>query len=86
MSRTVWRLNGSTNKVIDCCVTQTLSSAHALVVLLGHETFLHETYPDEASAVRRAIQIREGLLKGGGWTSAELVTGEMPTGAVTNAP
>ena len=71
MSMTVWRLNGS-NRVIDCCVSQTPSSSHSIVVLLGHETFLHETYPDEASAVRRAMQIREGLLKGGAWTSAEI--------------
>lgn len=86
MSTTVWRLNGSTNKVIDCCVTQTPSSAHAIVVALGPEMFLHETYPDEASAVRRAMQIREGLLKGGGWTIAEPLPPEVPMGSVDNAP
>ena len=69
MPITVWRLNGLTNRVIDCRVTQTPSKAHAIVVLLGHETFLYETYPDQASAVGRAMQIREGLLKGGRWTA-----------------
>ena len=86
MSTTVWRLNGTTNKVIDCCVTQTPSSAHAVVVSLGRETILNETYPDEASTIRRAIQIREGLLKGGGWTIAESMAPEVPVGTVNDAP
>ena len=86
MSTTVWRLNGPTDKVIDCCVAQTPSSAHVLVVLLGREMFLRETYPDQASAVRRAVQIREGLLKGGVWTIAEPMSADAPVRAVTNAP
>ena len=68
MQRTVWRLSGSTDKVVECCVDQTASKAHAITVVLGPEMFLHETYPDEASAVRRAMQVRDRLLKGGGWS------------------
>ena len=69
MSKTVWRLNGLTDKVLDCCLTRTPSKGHVIVVLMGRETFLDETYPDEASAMVRAMQIREGLLKGGKWTA-----------------
>ena len=86
MATTVWRLNGSTNKVLDCCVTQTPSSAHALEVIVGRETLVHEAYPDKASALRRATQIREGLLKDGGWTIAEPMAPEVPAEIIDNAP
>ena len=35
----------------------------------GRETFLRETYPDEASAMNGRCKVREGLLKSGGWTA-----------------
>ena len=68
MASTVWRLRGPTDKVLECCVDRTASKALALTVVLGRETFLQETYPDESSALSRATQVREGLLRGGGWT------------------
>ena len=68
MPNMLWRLRGSTDKVIECCVAPTASKVHAVTVVLGSETFLNECYPDAASATRRAMQVREGLLKGGGWT------------------
>ena len=68
MPNTLWRLRGSTDKVIECCVDLTPSKSHALTVILGRETFLDETYPDESSARTRALQVRDGLLKRGGWT------------------
>ena len=68
MPNTVWRLRGSTDKVLECCVARTASKAHTVTVVLGHETFLRETYPDETSALSRARQVQKGLLKGGRWT------------------
>lgn len=68
MPNTLWRLRGSTDKVIECCVSRTASALHFVTVILGHETFLDECYPDETSARTRAVQIRDGLLKTGGWT------------------
>ena len=68
MSNTLWRLRGSTDKVIECCVDRTVSKLHAITVVVGHETFLSECYPDETSARTRALQVRDGLLKSGGWT------------------
>ena len=68
MPSTVWRLRGSTDKVLECCVACTPSNGHALTVVLGHETFLQETDPDETSALSRATQVRDNLLEGGGWT------------------
>ena len=66
---TVWQLRGSRDKVIECHVEPAVWTAHALTVLLGKETFLYEAYPDEASALGRAMQVRERLLQGGGWTA-----------------
>ena len=68
MPNTVWQLHGSTDKVIECRVAPTAAKVHAVTVVLGSETFLHECYPDAASAMRRAMQVREGLLKNGTWT------------------
>ena len=69
MPNTVWRLRGSADKVVECSLDETISKAHAVTVVLGRETFLRETYPDEASAMTRAMQVRERLLKSGGWTA-----------------
>jgi hypothetical protein len=68
MTDTVWQLRGSTDKVLECCVDRTPSKALAVIVVFGHETFLRETYPDETSALVRATQVRDQLLKSGGWT------------------
>ena len=70
MHKAVWQLQGTTNKVVECHVDLTASKAHAVTVVLGPETFLHETYPDATSAMQRAMQVRDRLLKGGGWTIA----------------
>ena len=70
MPKTVWVLRGSTDKVVECCLAQTPSNAHALSVVRGRETYLFETYPNEVSAVERAMQVRDGLLKSGGWSIA----------------
>jgi hypothetical protein len=68
MPNTLWRLRGSTDKVIECCVAPTAATVHAVIVVLGSETFLNECYPDAASATRRAMQVRDGLLRSGRWT------------------
>ena len=68
MPNTLWRLRGSAEKVIECRVDRTASTLHAVTVVFGHETFLHECYPDASSAQTRALQVRDGLLKKGGWT------------------
>lgn len=70
MSKTIWRLRESLNNVVECCIDETQSKSHTLTVRLGPETFLHETYPDEAGATKRAIQLRDWLLKNGAWTDA----------------
>jgi hypothetical protein len=70
MPKAVWRLRGSTDRVVEGFVEQTASKVHAVSVVLGQETFLHEVYPDEAGAMRRAAQVRKRLLKGGGWIDA----------------
>lgn len=68
MPNTLWRLRGSTDKVIECCVDRTDSTLHSITILLNHETLLNECYPDDTSARTRALQVRDGLLKSGGWT------------------
>lgn len=67
MLNTVWRLRGSTDKVIECFVAPTAATVHAVTVVFDCETFLNECYPDEASATSRALQVRDGLLKSGIW-------------------
>ena len=68
MPNTLWRLRGSTDKVIECRVDRTYSTLHAITVVVGHETFLNECFPDASSAQTRALQVRDGLLKSGWWT------------------
>lgn len=69
MTHTVWRLRGSTDKIVECCIVQRISKAYAVTVVLGPETFLDESYPDAPSASRRAMEIRDRLLASGGWTT-----------------
>ena len=68
MPNTLWRLRGSTEKILECCMAPTAATVHAVTVVFGSETFLNECYPDAASATRRGMQIRDGLLESGGWT------------------
>ena len=63
-------LRGSTTRVIECRVDRSAFRLHTLTIVLGHETFLLEAYPDETSARTRALQVRDGLLKSGAWTHA----------------
>lgn len=64
---TVWRLRGSTDKIVAGILGRTTSRAHVVTVVLGADTFLYETYPDAASAMGRAMQVRDALLKSGVW-------------------
>lgn len=70
MRTPVWRLAGSTTKLVECYVEPTSSKLHMVTVVFGSETFLTESYPDAASAMRRATHVRDGLLKTGSWTLA----------------
>ena len=78
MSKTIWRLREPSNNVVECCIDETQSKSHTLTVRLGPETLLDETYPDEAGATKRAMHLREWLLKNGAWTDA---TGAEPLGS-----
>lgn len=66
----VWRLKGLTERLVECFVKPTPHRLHAVRIVFGSETFLDEYYPDIASAMRRATQVRDRLLKSGGWTPA----------------
>lgn len=70
----VWQLKGLTEKLVECFVKPASPKLHAVRVVLGSETFLHECYPDAASAMRRATQIRDRLLKSGSWAVAGKAT------------
>ena len=61
-----------TNQVLECRVERTLSNVHSLTVVLGHETFLQETYGDRSRALSRAKQVRDRLLSGNGWTVVQV--------------
>lgn len=71
MRKSLWRLRGMTDNIVECRVEPTPARVHAVTVVLGAETFLNECYPDAASAVRRAMQVRDDLLKSGSWTAAD---------------
>ena len=68
MGKVAWRLRCSTDRCVECRVIHTASMAYSVTVVFGSETFLHETYPDEASASSRATQVRQRLVKSGAWT------------------
>ena len=70
MVTVAWRLRGSTDRIVECRVTHRASMAYSVTVVFGSETFLHETYPDEAGATSRAMQVCERLVKSGAWTDA----------------
>ena len=65
----VWRLRRAAEKLVECSVRQTVSKLYTVTVVIGSEACLDEIYPDSVSAMRRAIDIRERLLKSGGWTA-----------------
>jgi hypothetical protein len=69
MGKVAWRLRSSTDRIVECWVTHTAPIGYAVTVVCGSETLLHETYPDEASATRRAMQVCQKL-KSSGWTDA----------------
>lgn len=70
IGKVVWRLRGSTDKLLECRVQRIAWMAYSVTVVFGSETFLHETYPDEGSATSRAIQVCQRLVKSGTWTDA----------------
>ena len=70
MGKVAWRLRGSADRIVECRITHTASMAYSVTVVFGSETFLHETYPDEASASSRAMQVCQRLVKSGVWTDA----------------
>jgi hypothetical protein len=69
MSNTVWQLRGSMDRVLECCIDRTASKSLIVTVVFDRATFLSETYPDEASALVRAAQVRDALLTSGRWTT-----------------
>jgi hypothetical protein len=60
-------LQGTTAKELACSVTEAPSRAWIVMLKLGHETMLRETYPDQTSAVGRAGDLKDGLIEKG-WT------------------
>lgn len=68
MGKVAWRLGCSTDSIVECRVIHTASMAYSVTVVFGSETFLHETYPDEANASSRAMQVRQRLVTSGVWT------------------
>ena len=65
----LWRLRGATKRLVECSVRRTISKLYVVTVVFGSETLLDETYPDYSSAMTRAVHVRDGLLKSGGWTA-----------------
>ena len=69
----VWRLHRVTGNCVECNVRPTAWSLFALTVTLGSETFLSECYPDSPSAMKRATQIRDHLVRDGWRAGPRLV-------------
>ena len=63
----MWRLHGETAKDVECFIRPGPSRILVLTLVRDNETLLHETYPDQQSAVVRASELRDGLLTRG-WT------------------
>ena len=61
----VWQLRGETERVVVCIVDGSGTSAWTVQVIRADEPLLWETYPDRASALRRADQIRDNLIERG---------------------
>lgn len=58
-------LQGTTAKELACSVTEAPSRAWIVMLKLGHETMLKEIYPDQTTAVRRAVDLKDGLVDKG---------------------
>jgi hypothetical protein len=58
-------LRGETERVVVCLVEQHESAAWSVHVIRADEPLLWETYPDQASAMRRADHIRDSLIEKG---------------------
>jgi hypothetical protein len=63
-----WRLRNSKSTLVKCRIRPTVSKLYALTVVSGSETFLDEFDPDSTSAMLRAMQVRDGLMRSGDWT------------------
>ena len=70
ITRTVWRLYSPNDKVVECAVEPTASKAHELTIVLDSEPILNECFRDAASAIKRAMQVRDRLLESRGWKVA----------------
>jgi hypothetical protein len=68
-SELAWRLRSSKNTVVECRIRPTVSKLYTLNVVMGSETVLDEIYPDAASALRRAAQVRDRLMGSGEWAA-----------------
>ena len=61
----VWRLQGTTTKPVDGHVRPAGSGGWVVQVVQNCESVLSESYPDAASAMIRAGQLRDGLVAKG---------------------
>jgi hypothetical protein len=61
----VWRLQGATPKPVDGHVTPGSGGSWLVHVVQNCESVLTESYPDAASALTRAGQLRDGLVAKG---------------------
>lgn len=68
-AKPVWRLHGATEQSVECCIRPTALRLYAVTVMRGTETFLSECYADTPSAMKRATEIRDGLLSNG-WSDS----------------
>ena len=66
----MWRLHDASDKLLECRLWDTPLTGCSLTVVIGSDNLLRESYPDPTSAMRRAMQIQEGLLKSGDWINA----------------
>src|SRR5688572_24599570 len=60
-----WQLRGETERVVVCLVDGSRTSSWTVQVIRADEPLLWETYPDQASAMRRADAIRDTLIAKG---------------------
>ena len=60
-----WQLRGDTERLVICLVRRSASSVWIVQVVRADEPLLSETYPDQASAMRRADYIRDNLIEQG---------------------
>lgn len=86
LTRPVWRLHSPNDKVVECSVEPTASKVHELTIVLDSEAILNECYPDAASAMRRAMHVRDRLLESRGWRVAvDAAVVETPTSRIVRA-